>query len=335
MRGIRMSIRTTSGPRSRGPARPPRAVARPRPPPPGRGASRRARRSRPRTNAWSSATTTRITGHRLRRGQLRRTTRKPPSGLGPGGEPAAEHRDPLAHAESPCPVLTAGRDRGRVRRAGRARAGRRPAGDRRRDLTQRAGSVADRRTRRPAPACLTHVGQRLLDDPVGDRSTAGGSGRASPSTRDPTLHARPRDLARPARGRSASPGAGARLPRRLAVAGAARPSSRRISVSARPARRLDRRRARCLASLGLGRPSTWLADRRPGPRSTLIEWATTSCSSRAMRSRSSVTAWRARSSRSRSSRTARSSARPTGPGGCAGSPPRARPPRCRVRSPPR
>ena len=135
-----------------------------------------------------------------------------------------------------------------------------------------------------------------------DRSRPAGRGDGSPSTRRSTvIPAAPTSWS--SRSRSASPGCG--------ISSAVSPSSRialsrrRISVSAvRPASSTLRSASRSADALSGIRCRT-----APTCRTiTLTACATTSCSSRAIRARSSATATRAAASRSRSARAARSSA---------------------------
>ena len=107
-----------------------------------------------------------------------------------------------------------------------------------------------------------------------------------------------------------------RAARGPAAARASASSSRGAGRAAGASRRAPRARSP-RSTPSASRAGAWLAARARVGRAcawttiTLTLWATTSCSSRAMRARSSATASRARSSRSRSSRAARSRSRAT------------------------
>ena len=142
---------------------------------------------------------------------------------------------------------------------------------------------------------LEHVGQRLLHDAVCREVHAAGT--CTPVRRverHPEARLAASRLTRD--GRSARPGTGCiGRPRPPDAEHPEHPAHLDQRI---PARRLDRpERLPCARDVVVD-------DVRPTPACTAmtdIEWATTSCSSRAMRSRSAATAARSRSSRSRSS----------------------------------
>ena len=203
-----------------------------------------------------------------------------------GLERAAEQRDPLAHADG-----------------ARARAGRAPAlgagavvEDRQLELV---GAVAQAHLGAQRPRVLDHVGQRLLDDPVGREVDAG---RQRPRLR-PRPRARPRARRR-ARARSARGRRGRREPARARVPRHPAGAARRASVHLGQRLAADRRRSarrRASRSAPSSAPSAWACT-----TIRLTPCATTSCSSRAIRTRSSATACSVSSACSRSSCAARS-----------------------------
>ena len=155
---------------------------------------------------------------------------------------------------------------------------------------------------RPPSACLQGVRQRLLDDPV--------RGQLEARIERPRV-ALDGQLHRQARRADAGPASASRLVE-AAASGPTVPLAedaehRRMSVSAwRPASRSQSSAARASSgrrSKARKAPPAWMTI-------TLTWWVTTSCSSRAIRSRSSDGRPRVRSSRSRSSGWARSSSVP-------------------------
>ena len=213
------------------------------------------------------------------------------AGRGARGHLAAVDLDALADADEPV--------------AERRRSARAPPPSSRTSICSSSARVADDDVGVAGARVLERVGQALLDDPVGgevDRARAARPG--SPSTCSSHRQAGAADLARAARrGRRARAAARARRPRpRARIA----PSRRRISASAvrpvcsTPLQRLARPRASSSGSRCRTAPTCSTI--------TLTAWATMSCSSRAIRARSSATAMRAAASRSRSAWRARSSA---------------------------
>ena len=281
-------MRTTSGRRSRASLDRLRAVGRLaddrrcRPRRRGSSGTRSARA------AWSSTTRT---ASRVIAQAGAPCTAKPPPVRGPTLQLAAEELDPLAHARaSPLPSVAADGRAAAVVDAPRARGP--PA-------SYRSVHVGARRS-----GVLERVGERLLHDAVGRRGRRPtGSG----------AHARPRCSAAPA-GRRRGPGRRARRRRSRLGCGDELVDGRRCAAR-RGCGAARRAPARPVVSIdssvprGL-RPAARRCTRRPAPACTTITltwWATTSCSSRAMRPRSTATARRASSSRCRSSAAARSS----------------------------
>ena len=226
-----------------------------------------------------------------------RETRNPP-GTGP-----ASKRPPNTATRSRIPIRPRPRPPGD---ADAAVAGAAPVGDL--DL-QRGGVVADADLRGRAAGVLERVRQGLLDDPVGrqldariERARLALDRRARPA--DPvarTCSSSSPSRSKPGIGASGSvvvsPAPTISRPR---PASPRMPSIRRMSASARRRGRIDRRERRSAP-----RPAGDRARAAPPPAwmtMTLTWWVTTSCSSRAIRSRSSATARASRSSRSRSSR---------------------------------
>ena len=247
-------------------------------PPRGRARTRGSAGSPPRTSAWSSARSTRITAAAAAAWRGRRSRRPGPRRLR-----ARRHRPAPARACRP----------GRARRRPRGAVG---AAAVVADASSSASRPSVERTSAAAPGrVLAHVRERLLHDPVGREVEAR---RAALAARRPDsqLDRQRRRRAPARRARRAAPSAGLRcelLPSSLLRS---TPSSRRISASASPARRPDRlqRRARerRLAVEHGPAASAWTTI-------TLTPWATTSWSSRAIRARSSTTAFRGRSARAR------------------------------------
>ena len=292
---MRMSISTTSGRGRARPARAPRARRRPRRRPRGR-ARRRGSCAKPaRTSAWSSTTTMRtVTApcgpatrdrrqRRRRAAAAARRTAKPPPARGPASTRAAVERDPLAHADQavagPSPAASAAAPRPSSMTS----------------ICSSAGSTHDRHRGAGRPGVLERVGQRLLHDPVGGQVDAGGSWSRSPCTVELDVEAgvgpRPsrrgaRSTERRAAGASSGRGAAGRS------APARRRAARRAAGASRPGPRgrCSRRGVRAsIASVGSGGSSTRRAAAGLHDHH-LMAWATTSCSSRAMRVRSSATA---------------------------------------------
>ena len=183
---------------------------------------------------------------------------------------------------------------------------RRPAPSSTTSSSRLGRAVPTRHARSRGPGVLERVGERLLDDAVGGQIDARRERRAArPRRGDPP--GAPRRAPAPRARERAEPGLGA--DRQLGARRSRRmPSSRRSSTSAsRPLASIEPEGRR-----GPGRARR--ADALPAcacTTMTLTLWATTSCSSRAMRPRSSLTAVRAFSSRSRSSRPAWSRRRPS------------------------
>ena len=299
MPGMRMSIRTTSGRCSRGQLDRLGAVggladdlevaARSREhPEAGRGAAPGRRRAAPGSSCGVLRRPRRRSGS---------TARDPEAaaGAGAGGELPPSGGDPLAHADQAVPAAVRRSPARPVRSPGRRR--------RRSTCVSRSRCTARSGPRRGAgPACLCDVGERLLHDPVGGQVDGRGQRRAAlrgaTSTGSPARRKRSTSsVSRPGR-----------APARSAPRG--RPDC--AQQAARGAQ-LVQRGAAGLADVAqrlLGLVGAAVHDvARPTPACTLISamwWATTSCSSRAMRSRSSATRRRASSSRVRSARSARS-----------------------------
>ena len=208
-----------------------------------------------------------------------------------GVEATAVERDALAHADE-----TVAAARGACGPPG-------PVVD---DLElERVGAVADVNLGVSVAGVLERVRQRLLDDPVG-RELDPGRQRAALA-----LDARARRGGRPRASASRAP---ARRRDRAAATASRRaslrsiPTSRRISVSA------PRPICSIVSSTSRVEACSSSRTRRSAPAwTTIIEtlWAITSCSSRAIRARSSTTASRAATSRSRSAIRARRSRSPT------------------------
>ena len=234
-------------------------------------------------------------------------------GAGAGVELAPEQVHPLAHADQPRPASRGRRPRGvrsewtsrRRRRSTLPAAGGRPP---------RCGPATVGRPRRsgpapgpgPGPACKALVS--LLDDPVGrqvDPRPAAAPGRFDHQLDPepgPPRPARPATAPRPGRA-GGEAGAWSPSPRST-------PSSRRISTRAwRPV-------AAIASKAPAARAGSVATATRPASACTTIMltwWATTSCSSRAIRARSEATARRASSARSRSSRAPAPGARRSAP----------------------
>ncbi|CAI4156567.1 hypothetical protein CCOS2040_06330 [Streptomyces albidoflavus] len=155
--------------------------------------------------------------------------------------------------------------------------------------------------RAPGPACLWTLVSASCTTRYAARSTAAGSG--SPRSGQAISTGRPALRNRSARSsRRARPGAGS-------VGASGSPLWRSRPTVARSSSSAERLASRTWASASLAwsglRSMTWAAT----PAWTLTRamwWATTSCRSRAIRSRSSATRRRASSSRVRSARSARS-----------------------------
>ena len=202
-----------------------------------------------------------------------------------GLELAAVDRDPLAHADQAVAAALAAAVSGAV------------VGDGQLDV---AVAVADDHLGALCARVLDRVGQALLDESVGGQVDARRQG----------LRRLPRSAARPASpprasGRSGDRGArgwaGVRAPEPRRVGGGRRPSA--ASRRAPPGRSARRR-----AALRVPSPDGDWRRRRAADAWTVITltlWPTTSCSSRAMRVRSSATASRACSTRSCSARASR------------------------------
>ena len=236
--------------------------------------------SRPAPAPGRRRATTRITGSPARPAGRRGRDPEAAAGAGAGLERAAERRGPLPHADE-----AVARRRGRPAPvAGAARRRRRPA------TTSVVVAVRARRTvGRGRAGVAGDVGERLLHDAVGARSTpAAAAGRRRVDV----------ELARRARaaracvderrrgaseaGASGSSGGGAR--RRWRSTSSTERSSPSASLLA------------CLMAVSAVRACSGCSSMRcrATPACTLMSemlWASTSCSSRAMRSRSSL-AWR-------------------------------------------
>ena len=252
------------------------------------GSISRILRSPTRTRAWSSAIRTRTSSDRQSDADREAAAR-----------PRDRHR--------------AGRRRAPPVRACRPDRGRRPSPrchpGRRRDLElERVRRRSGRCTRGARIAgVLERVRQRLLHDPVRRELDARPAARAARRRRRTRPGGRPRAAARPASARRRGPGCGASGSLRVAA------------QHAEQAAHLGERARGPICSI----VSSDLAGRacraapapaaRHRPAATIIEtwWAITSCSSRAIRARSSTTASRAARSRSRSASCARRSRSPT------------------------
>src|SRR6476661_781397 len=214
-------------------------------------------------------------------------TRKPPSGPG-----AALNSPPNTVTRSRMPVIPWPES---ARGAGTL-AGGAPAPESVTSTATDSGRYLIVTSAAEAAPCLITLVSASWTIRYADRSMPGGMSPRWPSTLIPTSWTWPASEAR-----SARPGAGVRLPRGSPSCRST-PSSRRISVSA------ERLVASMAASACRASPGwvsiTWLPT-ADCTAMTLIECAMTSCSSRAMRRRSSVTARRASSSRSRSARSVR------------------------------
>ena len=261
-----------------------------------------------RTSAWSSAIRMRtvISGvppPRAREGSrahacsarpssgMRARTSKPPPARRPGVQLAAEDAHALAHADEP--VAAAAHATGR--------AGPGPAvADVQLDVLRAIGHV---HLGRRGGRVLDGVGDRLLDARGRRRARRpSGSGRRSPSTVERHRQARgPRALDEPVERRRAS------APRRAA-------SRLQHAEQALASRRAPRGRCRAMsAAASRARSGSRSRIRRAPPACTtitLIECATTSCISRAIRLRSSTTARSALAARRSLARAAASCSSP-------------------------
>ena len=182
---------------------------------------------------------------------------------------------------------------GRRRPAGRAAALPSSATSRR----TRPGETARSTHGAGARRVLHHVGQRLLDDPVDGQLERGGERRSVPDVRRSTGVPDARTFSASSL-RSTSLGAGRQRGRGLLVAKQAEHHPQLVLGG--PADRLDR------FECGAGLLRALAISRLPTPAWTVITasvWATTSCSSCAMRTRSSRTSWRARSASAARSRS--------------------------------
>ena len=228
-------------------------------------------------------------GHRI--GSSTRTA-KPPLGAAAGVEAAAVERDTLAHPDQAVP-------------AARRRPRQLPAPSSTISSSSESGAVADADGGVRLAGVLERVRQRLLHDPVGrqldpDRKLAALARRRGAPRGGPPRAPAPRASA----GRRAPAAARAGRLHRCAASrpgGASRSARRGRSARSSPAPRASSRSS----------PSS---TRRSAPAcTTIIETlcAIASCSSRAIRARSSTTASRAARSRSRSASWARRSRSPT------------------------
>ena len=252
------------------------------------------RRSRPRTSAWSSTTTTGSPAGTLAPysrapspAAARPRTRQPPSVAVRPGAGRRRPRPARACPTSPCPDDRAESPASRPRRA--------VVGDLDGDPAVAAGADPQRRQLRRA--CLSTLVSASWTTPVGGQVDAGRQVAAAvPSTQHVDVLPGPlQDVDRAGELGQTRLGRARRSSRRRRAAGRAAGAGR--STASRPVSSTADSAGRAASS---GSAPAEPRRPRPAPPSPTTAWATTSCSSRAIRARSSSSSARSRASRSRS-----------------------------------